>query len=302
MRGRSRAAGTTTCDLARARRGVRPSARPLSSWAPDRILIACNTCSESSTGTRRSSRAAAVPVDGIIDAGVSLLAETMQAEPSAGLVLFGTKTTIESGVHYDALVARGVDPHRLRAVHCHGLAGAIRDPASAAVSDELIGGCAARVADRDPGGVPALRRPVLYALRLCRRPDRRGTWRRAPPARAAAQPQRPDGQRPGAARRRGRGGRAGGEGDGGAGGGAGEGRGVNKTAGGGASDSGGRVRRGDLESHARRGGAQRRLARLVEPVSPATAQALLSYSLRPQSLLIGSPLGVRSKVRCFPPF
>jgi glutamate racemase len=42
----------------------------------------------------------------------------------------------------------------MRAVHCHGLAGAIeRDPESAAVT-ALIASCAARVRAADPGGVP----------------------------------------------------------------------------------------------------------------------------------------------------
>ena len=122
-------------------------------WSPGRILIACNTLSIIYAHTAFC-RAPAVRVDGIIDAGVSLFAETMAAEPSAGLILLGTKTTVESGVHAGALVERGVDPHRMRAVHCHGLAGAIeRDPESAAVTD-LIASSTARVRAADPGGVP----------------------------------------------------------------------------------------------------------------------------------------------------
>jgi glutamate racemase len=122
-------------------------------WSPDRILIACNTLSIIYARTAFC-RAPPVQVDGIIDAGVDLFAEVLMAEPSAGLILLGTKTTIESGVHAGALVQRGVDPHRMRAVHCHGLAGAIeRDPESAAVTD-VIASCAARVRAADPGGVP----------------------------------------------------------------------------------------------------------------------------------------------------
>ena len=132
----------------------------LSSWSPDRILIACNTLSIIYAHTAFS-RAPAVPVDGIIDAGVGLFAESLLAEPSAGLILLGTKTTIESGVHASALVERGVDPHRLRAVPCHGLAGAIEhDPDGADVAD-LIASCAAGVRAAEPGGVP------LYAGLCC---------------------------------------------------------------------------------------------------------------------------------------
>ena len=132
----------------------------MASWSPDRILIACNTLSiiYAHTAFRR---AAPVPVNGIIDAGVGLFAEAMAAEPSAGLILLGTKTTIESRVHVDALVDCGVDPHRMRAVHCHGLAGAIEHgPDSDAVAD-LIKSCAARARAAEPGGVP------LYAGLCC---------------------------------------------------------------------------------------------------------------------------------------
>jgi glutamate racemase len=125
----------------------------MAAMAPDRILIACNTLSIIYARTAFC-RAPAVRVDGIIDAGVALFAEAMAAEPSAGLILLGTKTTIESGVHAGALAERGIDPHRMRAVHCHGLAGAIeRDPESAAVTD-VIASCVARVRVADPGGVP----------------------------------------------------------------------------------------------------------------------------------------------------
>jgi glutamate racemase len=134
--------------------------RVMASWSPARILIACNTLSIIYAHTAFS-RAAAVPVDGIIDAGVDLFSERLAAEPAAGLILLGTKTTIESGAHAGALAARGIDPRRVRAVHCHGLAGAIeRDPESAAVSD-LISACAGRVRAADPGGVP------LYAGLCC---------------------------------------------------------------------------------------------------------------------------------------
>jgi len=132
----------------------------MASWQPARVLIACNTLSII-YGHTAFSRAPRCPVDGIIDAGVRLFAEAMATEPSAGLILLGTKTTIESGVHAAALVDAGVDPHRIRAVHCHGLAGAIeRDPHSAEVAD-LIAGCAARVRASEPGGVP------LYAGLCC---------------------------------------------------------------------------------------------------------------------------------------
>ncbi|MCX6550110.1 MAG: aspartate/glutamate racemase family protein [Acidobacteria bacterium] len=127
-------------------------------WRPDRILIACNTLSIIYRLTAFS-RSPGVPVHGIIDAGIDLFVESLSAEPASAILLLGTKTTIESGVHREALVARGIDPARITAVHCHGLAGAIeKDPDSAAVGD-LIETCAARAAAATAAG-----RPVFAGL------------------------------------------------------------------------------------------------------------------------------------------
>ena len=223
----------------------------MASWSPARILIACNTLSiiYAHTAFRRSEP---VPVDGIIDAGVSLFADAMTNEPSAGLILLGTKTTIESGVHTGALVEAGVDPHRMRAVHCHGLAGAIeRDPDSEEVAG-LIGSCAAKVRAADPGGVP------LYAGLCCTHygyvSDRicnalgaalgRPVQALDPNARMVDDLEfGPAEGRPGV--------------------------------------PAGSVSVGVVSKVTLSDAARRAIARLVSPVSPATAQALLSYSLVP---------------------
>jgi glutamate racemase len=95
---------------------------------PDCILIACNTLSVLYAWTSFA-RAAAIPVHGIIDPGVELFCEAMQADPRGFLVIFGTRTTIESQVHRNRLVQKGIDPERIAGVACHGLAAAIeRDP------------------------------------------------------------------------------------------------------------------------------------------------------------------------------
>jgi glutamate racemase len=106
-------------------------------YAPDRLLIACNTLSILYPETRFS-RAAGMPVDGIVDAGVELFAQALEAEPDASLVILGTKTTVESGVHLDRLIERGVDSRRIASIACHGLATAIEiDPFGVAVGDLL---------------------------------------------------------------------------------------------------------------------------------------------------------------------
>jgi glutamate racemase len=217
----------------------------MASWSPNRILIACNTLSIVYRATAFS-RAATVPVDGIIDVGVDLFAQAMTEEPSAGLILLGTKTTIESGVHAAALVERGVDPHRMRAVHCHGLAGAIeRDPDSSGVT-EIIASCAARVRAADPGGVP------LYAGLCCTHygyvAERICTALGAALGRPV-QPLDPNARMV-------------------------EHMALDPAAGGGAAVTVEVISKVRLEDAARRA-----IARLIEPVSPATATALLSYSL-----------------------
>jgi glutamate racemase len=119
---------------------------------PDRILIACNTLSILYPRTAFSRRPAA-PVHGIVDAGVDLFVERLEGNTVSSIVLLGTKTTIESGVHKERLEQRGIGSLRIAAVSCHGLAGAIERDVDGPRTAELIGECAARaVAAAPPGG------------------------------------------------------------------------------------------------------------------------------------------------------
>lgn len=123
----------------------------MNAMRPDRILIACNTLSILYPYTAFS-RHPPVPVHGIVDAGVGLFAERLQGEPAASIVLTGTKTTIESGVHQDRLVSRGIDPARIGAVPCHGLAGAIEKDVDSAAVVALIDACTSAAAATAPPG------------------------------------------------------------------------------------------------------------------------------------------------------
>jgi glutamate racemase len=123
--------------------------------SPDRIVIACNTLSIVYAATAFA-RQPAVPVLGIIDAGVALFTEALAAERGAAVALFGTRSTIESEIHRQRLLARGVDEGRIIAVPCHGLAKAIEtNPDSQAVTSfiEEYTADAARLA---PPGTPLL--------------------------------------------------------------------------------------------------------------------------------------------------
>jgi glutamate racemase len=125
----------------------------MSAMRPDRILIACNTLSILYPHTTFS-RNAPVPVQGIVDAGVDLFVDALNAHPASSMVLLGTKTTIESGVHRDSLVHRGVDPARIAAISCHGLAGAIEKNVDGPVVSDLIDVCASNAAEAALPGSP----------------------------------------------------------------------------------------------------------------------------------------------------
>lgn len=123
----------------------------MAAMRPDRILIACNTLSILYTQTEFS-RCPPVPVQGIIDAGVDLFAERLHDDRGSSIALIGTRTTIESGVHRDRLVRRGIDPARVASASCHGLAAAIERDVAGSRTAELIDTCASRVADAAPPG------------------------------------------------------------------------------------------------------------------------------------------------------
>ena len=123
----------------------------MAAMKPDRILIACNTLSILYPRTSFSRRPP-VPVHGIVDAGVDLFAARLADHADGSIVLLGTKTTIESGVHAARLRARGIGGGRIAAVSCHGLAGAIERDVDGPRAAELVAECAARAAAAAPPG------------------------------------------------------------------------------------------------------------------------------------------------------
>jgi glutamate racemase len=109
----------------------------MTGFRPGLILIACNTLSVLYESTEFR-RAPTVPVVGIIEEGVDLFHDALTLNPGSALVLFGTRTTIESGEHVRRLIQRGIDPRRVFAVACHGLAGAIdKDPDAPGVTEQI---------------------------------------------------------------------------------------------------------------------------------------------------------------------
>jgi len=118
---------------------------------PDRIVIACNTLSVLFPRTAFA-RDQPTPVVGIIDTGVDSFFRSMAAAPGSRLAVFGTRITIESGVHRDALIARGIDSGRIAGAGCHGLAGAIESNVDGPAVDALIRDCVAAIPWQNAGG------------------------------------------------------------------------------------------------------------------------------------------------------
>jgi glutamate racemase len=98
-------------------------------YAPDVILVACNTLSVLIPQTAFA-RTSAIPVLGIVETGVAMLYERLAAESSSTAVIFGTETTIGAGTHRRLLLERGIDATRIITQACPNLAGAIETDAA----------------------------------------------------------------------------------------------------------------------------------------------------------------------------
>jgi glutamate racemase len=97
---------------------------------PDAILIACNTLSALYPKTAFA-RNPAIPVISIIDVGSKMIAERARASKSTQVVIFGTPSTIASGIYQEKLSAFGIDHDRIVAQPCKLLESEIQaDPNS----------------------------------------------------------------------------------------------------------------------------------------------------------------------------
>lgn len=97
-------------------------------FAPDIILIACNTLSILYPQTDFC-RHTALPVVGIVLFGVDMIHEQLLARPDSQAIILGTKTTIAADMHRQALHDRGIDDQRIVSQACDQLATQIeKDP------------------------------------------------------------------------------------------------------------------------------------------------------------------------------
>jgi glutamate racemase len=126
-------------------------------FKPDFIMIACNTLSVLYHRTQFSQRVD-IPVVDIVGFGVDMMTKALEASSKDRAVILGTVTTIDSQVHHDHLIQRGIQPGQIISQPCDQLATEIeKGPAGKTVSQmiETYMQQAARNIDPDSGNIYA---------------------------------------------------------------------------------------------------------------------------------------------------
>ncbi|RKZ14559.1 hypothetical protein DRQ50_08795 [bacterium] len=90
-------------------------------YDPDLIMIACNTLSVLYPDTDFAA-STTIPVVGIVEDGVDLIAGRMENGEPSHTIIFATETTVEEGTHKAALVARGIPADHIFTQACPQLA------------------------------------------------------------------------------------------------------------------------------------------------------------------------------------
>jgi glutamate racemase len=128
-------------------------------YRPDLILIACNTLSVLFEDTALSRRTK-VPVVGIVDTGVTMMAEGLRAVPDSSVIIFGTPTTISEGTHRRELEKAGFAAGRIISQSCPELESFIENDSGGAETELLI----AAFVEEALQQLPSPRPPVFASL------------------------------------------------------------------------------------------------------------------------------------------
>jgi glutamate racemase len=107
-------------------------------FAPDAILVACNTLSVLLPDCA-AARRGTPPVVGIVEPGVELLAEALGKHPEASAILFATQTTVEEDTHRQGLLARGIADERIVMQPCADLTWYIEQDPGGFETELMIG-------------------------------------------------------------------------------------------------------------------------------------------------------------------
>jgi len=95
-------------------------------YHPDFIMLACNTLSVLYPSTIFCQNTP-IPVIDIVDFGVNMIAESIHRSQNSQVVILGTVTTINSRVHYDLLLKKGMSTKQIVLQPCDQLATAIEN-------------------------------------------------------------------------------------------------------------------------------------------------------------------------------
>ncbi|MEA2568316.1 MAG: glutamate racemase [Acidobacteriota bacterium] len=107
-------------------------------FAPDFIYVACNTLSVLLPDTPYF-RNADIPVKGIVETGAELVMRELETDPRSVAIIFGTQTTIDSGVYPRLLEACRIETPRIISQACPGLADTIsEDREGARTKSEIV--------------------------------------------------------------------------------------------------------------------------------------------------------------------
>jgi glutamate racemase len=106
-------------------------------YNPDLILIACNTLSVIYNDTPFAKNTK-IPVRGIVEPGVEIIAKNIQSETDSNVIIFGTETTIKENTHKQKLVSMGKEPERLITQPCPELADYIENSPDSPETEMLI--------------------------------------------------------------------------------------------------------------------------------------------------------------------
>jgi glutamate racemase len=109
-------------------------------YHPDLILIGCNTLSVLYPDTPFS-RKTKIPVIGIVEAGVEMIAESLRAHPDAVVILFGTPTTISEATHKKMLLEQGFPEEKIILESCPELENYIERDYAGEETGMLISAC-----------------------------------------------------------------------------------------------------------------------------------------------------------------
>jgi len=106
-------------------------------FAPDIILIACNTLSVIYEYTNYSKRAE-IPVVGIVETGVNLIKSKLDEKENADVIIFATKTTVKQDKHRSQLKKMAIVDERMQTQACPKLAGEIERGSQSDTTKALV--------------------------------------------------------------------------------------------------------------------------------------------------------------------